>query len=71
MSRTHALGAMLVVGASFVGFSSFLVLMAFLELLPWRDAGKAVEAFSSLATLGVGAVVGLYLGSGPSGSNPS
>lgn len=62
---------MLVVAASFLGFAGFLSLMASMGLVPWGDAGTAVQAGSFLSSLGVGGVIGLYLGSGPSQSDPS
>ena len=66
MNQARALWAMLFVAASFLGFTGFLSLMASMGLVPWGQAGQAVEAFSVLSSLVVGGVVGLYLGSGPS-----
>ncbi|HEX9726687.1 MAG TPA: hypothetical protein VGC53_20585 [Vicinamibacteria bacterium] len=71
MSQARALGAMLVVAASFLGFTGFLSYMAHLGLVPWGDAGAAVRAFSVLSSLGVGGVIGLYLASDSSQDNPS
>ncbi len=70
MSQARALGAMLIVAASYLGFAGFLSLMAFMELVPWGDASEAVQACSVLSSLGIGGVIGLYLSSGPSQSNP-
>ena len=70
MSQARALGAMLVVAVSYLGFAGFLSLMASMGLVPWGDASEAVQAFSVLSSLGIGGVIGLYLGSGPSESDP-
>ncbi len=70
MSQARALGAMLVVAVSYLGFAGFLSLMASMGLVPWGDASEAVQAFSVLSSLGIGGVIGLSLGSGPSESDP-
>ena len=62
MSQARALGAMLVVAVSYLGFAGFLSLMASMGLVPWGDASEAVQAFSVLSSLGIGGVIGLYLG---------
>lgn len=71
MSQARALGAMLVVAASYLGFAGFLSLMASMGLVPWTDAGEAVQAFSVLSSLSVGGVIGLYLAAGSSQSKGS
>ena len=60
----------MVVAVSYLGFAGFLSLMASMGLVPWGDASEAVQAFSVLSSLGIGGVIGLYLSSGPSQSNP-
>jgi hypothetical protein len=66
MDQARALWAMLIVAATYLGVTGFLTLLAFIGLVPWAEASEVVEAFSALSSLGVGGVIGLYLGSGPS-----
>jgi hypothetical protein len=57
---------MLTVAATYLGVTGTLALLAFSGLIPWTEVSEVVEAFSALSSLGVGGVIGLYLGSGPS-----
>ncbi len=66
MNQARALWAMLTVAATYLSVTGAFALLAFIGLIPWTQASEVVEAFSALSSLGVGGVIGLYLGSGPS-----
>lgn len=66
MNQARAIWAMLTVAATYLGVTGTFALLAFVGLIRWTEASEVVEAFSALSSLGVGGVIGLYLGSGPS-----
>ena len=66
MNQARAIWAMLTVAATYLSVTGAFALLAFIGLVPWAEASEVVEAFSALSSLGVGGVIGLYLGSGPS-----
>ncbi len=66
MNQARALWAMLTVAATYLSVTGVFALLAFIGLIPWAEASEVVESFSALSSLGVGGVIGLYLGSGPS-----
>jgi hypothetical protein len=66
MNLSRALFAMTAVAVVYLGATGILLLLARLGMIPWWEATEFVQTFSALASLGVGGVIGIHLGSGPS-----
>ncbi len=65
MDRQHALMAILTFAFIYVIVTGAAVMHARMQVFSWSEVREAVDALSAFCTVGVGAVIGLYVASRP------